>query len=286
MKGILIRTMMAAALLILLSGCISAITSGAITAQPITDSSKGLPPDDSAIATAIAVQTAVGPRQRYANVIFGKSAQGITVDWLGREKFEFTGVKLYVAASPEGRTPGRSMGEIELTDPLGRRALFLYDAAYRKENGLISLSSLTVIKNYTDTPRTDFTILRASDLPADPVHGYAELIRFLADNAVDPAEYRTLAGQELVFFALSKDWGGPEAKMDIAISATNTGFTGYSKDTIYHPVDSAWPLAMARGTLNPANAKKPLYAKVIYRPEGGFTASKLLGVYQLAGFGK
>ena len=273
-------------MLLLLTGCISAMTGGTMTARPIMDSSGPLPPEDSAIATAVAVQTAVGPRERYAGVVFGRGTQGITVDRLGREGFEFTGVKLYVSTPPRGSAPGRSMGEIELTDPLGRKALFLYDAAYRKEDGLITLSSLQVIKNYTDEPRMDFTIVRATDLPAEPIRDYADLVRFLAENAVGPAEYRTLGGQEFVFFALAKDWCGPEAKLDIAISASKTGFEGYSKETVFSPVDRMWPLAMARGALNPALAKDPLYAKVTYRPKGGFTASRLLGVYQLAGFGK
>ena len=273
-------------MLLLLAGCVTSLTGGTMTAQPIADSSKQLPPEDSAIATAVAVQTAVGPRERYANVVFGKGTQGITLEWLGRDGFEFTGVKLYASTPPKGNAPGRSMGEIELTDPLGRKALFLYDATYRKADSQITLASLQVVRNYVDDPRTDFTIVRASDLPAEPIADYAGLVRFLADNAVDPAQYRTLGGQEFVFFALAKDWCGPEAKMDIAISASKTGFKGYSKETVFSPVDKVWPLAMARGTLDPAYANKPLYAKVTYRPRGGFTASKLLGVYQIAGFGK
>ena len=281
-----IRYLMATAMLLLLTGCISALTGGTMTARPIADSSGILPPEDSAISTAVAVRTAVGPRERYANVVFGRGTQGLTLDWLGREGFEFTGLKLYVSTPPRGRTAGRSMGEIELTDPLGRKALLLYDATYRKENESITLSSLQVIQNYTDEPRTDFTIVRASDLPAAPIRDYAGLVRFLAENAVDPAEFRTLGGQEFVFFALAKDWCGPEAKLDIAISASKTGFGGYSRETVFSPVDRVWPLAMARGTLTPALAKDPLYAKVTYRAKGGLTASKLLGVYQLAGFGQ
>lgn len=279
------QTILAAMTLLLLTGCVSSLTGGTMTAAPIADSSGPLSPEDSAIATAVAVQTATGPRQRYANVDFGRT-QGISLDWLAREKFEFTGVKLYISTPPQGGSPGQSMGEIELTDPLGRKALFLYDATYRRQGGRITLTALKVIENYVDVPRMDFSIVRASDLPAEPIRDYPGLIKFLADKAVSPAQYRTLGGQRFVFFAVSRDWGGPEAKLNIAVSASKTGLTGYSKETVFCPVKGMWPVAMAMGTLDPANADKPLYAKVTYRPRGGFTATELLGVYQVAAFGK
>lgn len=272
--------------LLLLTGCISSMSGSTMDVKALSDTFKALPKEDAAIATAVAVQSATAPREAYGTVTFGKGAQGVSDPALGKEKFEFTGVKLYISQVPSGSTPGQSMGEIELTDPLGRKALFLYNAEYRMDGDQITLTSLKVAKNYVAAPRTDFTIVRAKDLPAEPIKDYVSLIRFLANKGIPPAEYKTLGAQEFAFFAVARDWAGPEAKMEIGMSASKTGLSGHTQGSMFSRVDKKWPMAVTIGTLDPSNAKNPLYAKITYRAQGGFTASKLLGVYQLAAFGK
>lgn len=266
-----------------LSGCVAGMTGSTLEAEPVAGSYETMPPDDAKIATAVAVQAATPPIEQYQMVRFGPAAMGTSRPELGAEKFEFTGARLYACQACVGNQLGLSMGEVEMTDPLGRRATVLYRAEYMKQDGQITLRRLEMQPRYTVRPRVDVTVVRASDLPTGKVETFTDLLAFLAEKGIAPADLARMGEAEYAIFAVGRDWAGPESKLTIAISASKTGSLGHTKGEVYKLLDGMWPVAVAFGTFDPSSTRDELYAKVTYRKEGGFTATTKVGVYQLAG---
>lgn len=280
------KALVLGSMVLLLAGCVSSMSGSSMNLDPLVDDHMAMPDEDARISTAIAVQSATAPMQRYKNVVFAPGAQGRSEPELGKAGFEFTGAKLYTTLGPSGSKPGESTGIVELTDPLGRKASFLYNAQYTVDNDIITITSLKMVRSYEKEPRVDFVIVKAKDLPNAPLHNYADLIAFLAEKGVTLQEYKTLPEQEFALFAVGKDWAGPESNLTIGVSASKTGTSGYTKSSNFSLIEEKWPLAVTFGTIDPGSAKSKLYAKVNFRMEGGFSTSNRVGVYQLSAFDK
>jgi hypothetical protein len=269
--------------LFFLTGCITSMSGSTLTIDPIAPNFASMPADDAAIATAVAVQAATPPLQVIQNVSFANGALGLSNAALGQEGFEFTGSKLYTQKAPQGSAPGVTVGEVELTDPLERKATLIYRAEYNKNGEQITLTKLHMEPSYTATPRINVTLVPATDLPKGQMT-YTKMIEFLAEKGLSRSELSTAGKKEYAIVALGKDWALPSSKMTIAISAKKNGSSGHSKGSGSTLIDNQWPVAIVVGTFNPSSTKNTLYAKVVFKRESGFTASKRLGTYQLSAF--
>ena len=283
MLNILNKIIITALSLFFLTGCIPSMSSSTLDIEPIAPNFASMPTDDAAIATAVAVQAATPPLQVIQNVSFANGALGLSNASLGQQGFEFTGSKLYTQKAPQASTPGITVGEVELTDPLERKATIIYRAEYTKDGNQITLTKLHMEPSHTATPRINVTLVPATDLPKGQMN-YANLVKFLAEYGLSPAELSTAGEKEYAIVALGKDWALPSSKMTIAISAKKNGSSGHSKGSGSTLIDNQWPVAIVVGTFNPSSTKNKLYAKVVFKRESGFTASKRLGTYQLSAF--
>jgi len=286
MFNILKKTITMTLSVLFLAGCIASTSSSTLDIEPVASNFLSMPGDDARIATAVAVQAATTPLAQYKTVTFANGALGFSDASLGKEKFEFTDAKLYTYKVAKGAAPGVSIGEVELTDPLGRKAAILYRAEYTKEGEQITLTTLRMERVYTATPRVKVTVIPATDLPKKKISTYMELIQFLADKGLSPAELATAGNQKYAVFAVGKDWVGPEGKLTIAISASKTGIGGHKKGSNSSLIEGLWPMAVTVGTIDTTSTKDKLYAKISFKKEGGFSSSKIVGVYQLSAFNK
>ena len=242
MRNILKKIIITALSVFFLTGCIASMSSSTLDIEPIAPNYSSMPEDDAAIATAVAVQAATPPLPRFENVTFADGAFGLSDAALGQEKFEFTGAKLYSKRAPQGVAPGVTIGEVELTDPLGRKAAIIYRAEYTKEGEQITLTKLRMEPSYSATPRIDVTVVPASDLPKNKMT-YTEMVAFLADKGLSPAELAIAGKRQYAIIAVGKDWASPVSKMTIAISAKKTGSTGHNKGSGSNLLDGHWPIA-------------------------------------------
>ena len=277
------KTLIPAALcLLLLTGCLAAKNDSGLGLDPICHNHAAMTETDAAIATAVAVQSATPPLTEIKGVSFARGATGVSEPDLGLQGFEFTDAKLYARRAP-GSTPGLSIGEVELTDPLGRRAGYLYRAEYTADGGNVRVTSLRMEPVQCAMPRVDVAVVRAGDLPKGPMT-YMDMVRFLAANGLSLSELTAAGTGQYAIVALGRDRVGPEATMTIAVSAKATGSEGHSAGCGSSLLEGCWPVAVLVGTLSPAGNDK-LYAKVSFKGESGFGMTRRLGVYQIAAFG-
>jgi hypothetical protein len=269
--------------LLLLTGCLAPKTDSGLNIDPICHNHAAMTETDAAIATAVAVQGATPPLLEIRGVTFARGATGLSEPGLGLQGFEFTGAKLYARRAPGAGAPGLSIGEVELTDPLGRRAGYLYRAEYTTDGGNIQVASLRMEPVQCAVPRVDVTVVRAGDLPKGPMT-YMDMVRFLAANALSLNELTTAGTGQYAIVALGRDRVGPEAAMTIAVSAKATGSDGHSVGSGSSLLEGQWPVAVLVGTLSPSGNDK-LYAKVTFKAGPGFAMTRRLGVYQIAAFG-
>jgi len=245
-----------------------------------------MPLDAATITSAVATQAATPPLRSFGTVSFNDGADSSPAMQLGAEKFGFTGAILFVHRPATRATPGLVAGEIEYTDILDRKATVLYRAEFTKAGDLYTVTKLDVSRSYKDKPRIDVTVVLAKDLQNTPLKSYAELLKFLGDKGLTPVEFANSGIQDFTIFAVGKDWAKPEATMTIAISAQQTGITGYKKTSEAFNVEG-WPVAVASGRLNPADTKDKLFAKVIFKQGNNLlSASRYLGAYKLSAFDK
>ncbi|WP_319582480.1 hypothetical protein [uncultured Pseudodesulfovibrio sp.] len=268
--------------LLLLTGCIASKTDSGLSIDPICKNYAAMTENDAAISTAVAVQSATPPLLEVDNVVFAQGAIGLSEPDLGLQGFEFTGAKLYASRAP-GSAPGLSIGEVELTDPLGRRAGFLYRVEYTTNGDEIRLTGLRMEPVQCAAPRVDVAVVRAADLPKGRMT-YTDMVRFLAANALTLSELTAAGSGQYAIIALGRDRVGPEATMTIAVSATATGAEGHDAGCGSSVLEGGWPVAVLVGTLSPASNDK-LYAKVSFKSKPGFAMTKKIGVYQIAAFG-
>ncbi|EGB15727.1 hypothetical protein DND132_2524 [Pseudodesulfovibrio mercurii] len=279
----ILRLLTVIAVALLLGGCVSSMPRSGLSMEPMAPTYAAMPETDAAIATAVAVQGATPALGAYGQVRFDPGAAGLSEPDLGLQGFEFTEAKLYAARPPRGGAPGLSMGEVELTDPLGRRTGYLYRAEYAPDGAALRLTSLRMEPIYCADPRVDVTVLRAGDLPKGPMT-YAQLVRVLSRKGLTLSQLTEAGPGDYAIVALGRDRVGPGAELTIAVSAKATGSGGHSVGSGSSLLEGRWPVAVLVGNLAP-NGSRKLYAKVSFKAEPGRAKPRTIGVYQIAAFG-
>ncbi|MBG0790642.1 MAG: hypothetical protein H0S80_09120 [Desulfovibrionaceae bacterium] len=274
----------ALAALVLLSGCISALSGGSRKDfEPLTTRFEDMPYAAATITSAVAAQAITVPLEQSGTVLFPPGTDLSPEIQLGLEGFNYTGAELFAFTPAEAETPGVVAGEIEYTDPMDRRFLLLFRAEYAVKGEYFVIRQLRLDHRSPERPRVAVTVVPMRDVPREPMATYGELVDFLAAKGLSPAELAGAGKQEFAIYALGKDKVSADSRLSIAISASRTSSTGYARDCAPGLIEGRWPLAVAAGEWNPANSREPLFAKVYFSSGSGFGSRRKVGVYQLTG---
>ena len=178
---------------------------------------------------------------------------------------------------------------IGFQDGLGRRSTSNLTAEYQTADGNIEVSAASAEPLFDTVPEAICFVLPAKNLPLSRENyptTFHELYRFVAERAVLPDDAGSVGTERdwamMVFFM---DRISPSAQMKLGISATSSGFDGYTKDSRYLDYNG-WRVGILAGrfVLMDPEAKEHLYLKAVYTPgkeAGFFRFPKLVGLYSL-----
>lgn len=178
---------------------------------------------------------------------------------------------------------------IGFQDGLGRRSTCNLTAEYQTSGNNIEVFAASADPVFDTVPEAICFVVPAKNLPLSRENcptTFHKLYRFVAERAVlpdDTANADTERDWAMMVFLLDRI--SPSAQMKLGISATSSGFDGYTKDSRYLDYNG-WRVGIAAGRflLMDPGAEKDLYLKAIYTPgkEAGFLKiPKLVGLYPL-----
>ncbi|MBL0713611.1 MAG: hypothetical protein JJV98_07895 [Desulfosarcina sp.] len=268
-----------------LAGCIPTMVRRT-EPPPMAMSFDSMPLEAATITSAVSIQTLTPPLETTSNVRFADGVNGRSEVVMASEGFVFTDSILYAFRSAVHGQRGMVAGMIGYSDPLDRRAEFLYLAEYEKSGDAYVVHSLKLTPKYAAAPRMRLFVVARKDMPRERrIATYADFVTLLADKAIGPEVYRKSSGMAAyVIIAMGADRVAPDAELCLGVSADRTSIICYKADSRFYCYNG-WPVAVLTGGMDPAGATE-LYAKVTFREAKGgmFAFTKLLCVHQLSGF--